>query len=91
MLLNGITKKNIKKLESGYFKNETPAFKWVLQFFEMPAFTKEKIHLVTPTTIGKLVQERAYLENLPGYCEVPFSTGQRKKILWEVKNIGLFS
>jgi hypothetical protein len=56
-------------------------------FLKCLPFTKEEFHLVThpPTTLGKLVQERAYLENLPGYSQVPFSTGQPKKFFGRLK------
>ncbi len=80
-------------------KNKNKNRKWPFQktkhlhlsghyiFLKCLRFTKEKFHLVThpPTTLGKLVQQRAYLENLPGYCEVPISIGQQKTFSGRLK------
>lgn len=74
-------------------KNETPAFKCALQFFEMPALHQRKISPCdTPSNYTRKIGAREGLSREPSRI-FPGSFLHRaaKKILWEVENIGLFS
>jgi hypothetical protein len=74
-------------------KNETPAFKWALHFFEMPALHQRKISPCdTPSNYIRKIGTREGLSREPSrLLQGSFLHRAAKKILWEVENIGLFS
>jgi hypothetical protein len=74
-------------------KNETDAFKWALQFYEMPTLHLRKISPCdTPSNYTRKIGAREGLSREPSRI-LPGSFLHRaaKKFLWEVENIGLFS
>jgi len=74
-------------------KNETDAFKWALQFFEMPALHQRRISPCdTPSNYTRKIGAREGLSRehsriLPG----SYLHRAAQKNLWEVENIGQFS